>query len=442
MTDFSKRMSCICFCALPFLLTVRADTLSLKNYVLLSLKNSPQYAIATSSVDASRALRQTALSNLLPSIDAGGDLSRQEANGNTTFFPRTDSAFTVSGTTSQNSAFAGINGKVLLYDFGKTPMQYKAAGKSLTAAEFNFQESIASIILNAKTAYFNYLLSAQLLIVNEEALKQAQEHFKQAQTLFDVGKQAKIAVTNASVDVANAQVNVIHARNTVKLARVQLETVAATKFGEPLVFTDSLSGAEDSIGENEAEKRALESRPEILSAKASLEAADLKVRAEKASFFPSLNASGGFGWEAQDNASISRSDWNAFPNWNIGASLSIPIYEGGAIRAAVAQAQSTVTQSKAQLDILILTVEQQVQQYYLQETDAHERINATAVVIQQATENLQLTQERYKAGLGTSVDLTDAEQSLANARSSHVQALFDYRVAHVNLLLSIGELKE
>jgi Outer membrane protein len=427
---------------LPLLISVKADTLTLKNYVVLSLKNNPQYALATSSVDASRAERQTALSNLLPSIDASGDLSRRESNGKTTFFPRTDSAFTVSGTTSQNSASTGINGKILLYDFGKTPLQYKAAGKSLTAAEFNFKESIASIILNARTAYFNYLLSTQLLIVNEDALKQSGEHLRQAQTLFDVGKQAKIAVTNASVDVANAQVNVIHARNGVKLAKVQLETIAAIKLGEPIVLTDSLNGAEDSITEADAEKRALESRPEILSAKANLETADLKLRAEKASFFPSLNASGGFGWGAQDDASISRSDWNTAPNWNIGASFSVPIYEGGAIRAAVAQAQATVKQSKAQFDVLILAVAQQVQQYYLQEADAHERINATDVVITQAIENLQLTQERYKAGLGTSVDLTDAEQTLANARSSHVQALFDYRIAHANLLLAIGELKE
>jgi TolC family type I secretion outer membrane protein len=427
---------------LPLLISVKADTLTLKNYVVLSLKNNPQYALATSSVDASRAVRQTALSNLLPSIDASGDLSRRESNGKTTFFPRTDSAFTVSGTTSQNSASTGINGKILLYDFGKTPLQYKAAEKSLTAAEFNFKESIASIIINARTAYFNYLLSMQLLIVNEDALKQSGEHLRQAQTLFDVGKQAKIAVTNASVDVANAQVSVIHARNGVKLAKVQLETIAAIKLGEPVVLTDSLNCAEDSITEADAEKRALESRAEILSAKASLEAADLKLRAAKASFFPSLNASGGFGWEAQGDASISRSDWNTWPNWNIGASLSIPIYEGGAIRAAVAQAQAMFMQSKAQLDVLILSVAQQVQQYHLQEVDAQERINATGLVITQAIENLQLTQERYKAGLGTSVDLTDAEQTLANARSSHVQALFDYRIAHANLLLAIGELKE
>jgi outer membrane protein TolC len=99
-------------------------------------------------------------------------------------------------------------------------------------------------------------------------------------------------------------------------------------------------------------------------------------------------------------------------------------------------------QSKAQLDALTLTVTQQVQQYYLQEVDAHERIVATGLVIVQAEENLQLTQERYKAGLGTSVDLTDAEQTLSKARSDHVQALYDYRVAYANLLLAIGDLGE
>jgi TolC family type I secretion outer membrane protein len=419
-----------------------ADTLSLNNYIRLSLKNNPQYALAAASVDASRASHLAALADLLPGVDASADLNRSESKGKMTLNPGTDSAYGISGIASQNSASAGINGKVLLYDFGKTPLQYKASGKSLKAAELNFLESIATIILNAKTAYFNYLLSLQLLIVNEDALKQAGVHLTQAQTLFDVGKQAKIVVTNASVDVANAQVGVIHARNAVKLAKVQLETVAAMKIAEPIVFTDSLNVVEDSITETNVEKRALESRPEILSAKANLEAQELKLKAEKASFLPSLNANAGLGWNAQDNASITGPDWNTFPTWSIGASLSFPIYDGGAIRAAIAGAQATVMQSKAQLDALTLTVTQQVQQYYLQEVDAHERIVATGLVIVQAEENLQLTQERYKAGLGTSVDLTDAEQTLSKARSDHVQALYDYRVAYANLLLAIGDLGE
>jgi outer membrane protein len=216
----------------------------------------------------------------------------------------------------------------------------------------------------------------------------------------------------------------------------------SSKIGEPLMLSDSLNVLEDSIGENEAEKRALGSRSQILSVKTRLESVKLQLKAAQASFFPSLNASAGFGWGAQDNATIVGSDWNTSPNWNIGANLSIPLYEGGAISAQVAQAKAAVMQSQAQLDVVTLSVVQQVQQFYLQEFDARQRINATAVVIQQASENLQLTQERYKAGLGTSVDLTDAEQTLANARSSHVQALFDYRIAHANLLLAIGELKE
>ena len=432
MKDFCIRALFICFYALPLLISVKADTLSLKNYVVLSLKNSPQYTLAVSSVDASRASRQTMLSKLLPSVNGNAGLSRFESSGSSSRLTGPD----------VNSASANISGQVLLWDFGKSPLQYKASEKSVTASEFDLRESVASIILNARTAYFNYLLSTQLLIVNEDALKQAQEHYTQAQTLFNVGKQAKIAVTNASVDVANAQVNVIHARNTVKLAKVQLETVAASKISEPLMLSDSLNVLEDSIGENEAEKRALGSRSQILSVKTRLESAKLQLKAAQASFFPSLNASAGFGWDAQDNATIVGSDWNISPNWNIGANLSIPLYEGGAISAQVAQAKAAVMQSQAQLDVVTLSVVQQVQQFYLQEFDARQRINATAVVIQQAGENLELTQERYKAGLGTSVDLTDAEQTLANARSSHVQALFDYRIAHANLLLAIGELKE
>ena len=85
---------------------------------------------------------------------------------------------------------------------------------------------------------------------------------------------------------------------------------------------------------------------------------------------------------------------------------------------------------------------QDVQQQYYAKEEARDRIGATQVVIDQATEALRLSQERYRAGLGTALEITDAEQTLANARSSHVQAEFDYRVAHVKLLSAMGVLHE
>jgi outer membrane protein TolC len=297
------------------------------------------------------------------------------------------------------------------------------------------------MVLSARTAYFNFLLSEQLLKVNEDALKQAQLHYDQAKTLFEVGKQAQIAVIKANVDVANALVNVIHARNTLKLARVQLETTAGIPISDPLVLTDSLGNVEDSITMNDALTQALQKRPELLASKARLEAARFQHKSAVAAYFPSVNTSGGYDWRNSSTSTLPAPDWNN-PGWNIGAALSIPLFQGGALHAGVRQADAALKQAMASLDATTLNVTQEVQQNVLQEIEARERISATTVLVAQASESLRMSQERYRTGIATSIEITDAEVTLADARSGHVQAQFDYRVAHAKLLSAIGALDE
>ena len=83
-----------------------------------------------------------------------------------------------------------------------------------------------------------------------------------------------------------------------------------------------------------------------------------------------------------------------------------------------------------------------MQQYFFQEKDALQRIDATNVLIGEADESLKMSQERFRAGVATSLEITDAEITVANARISNAQARYDYHTAHANLLLAIGILHE
>ncbi len=428
-----------------------ADTLSVHGYVGIALTHNPAPKIAQSAVDASAASRETALSALLPSVSGSAGLSRSGSSG-TGIVPVYDTnAVThviTSGaistryvTTPGNNASAGINANLLLYDFGKTPLQYVASGKSLGAARQNYEGTIQTTIVNARTAYYNYLLSLELLSVSRDALKQTNLHYDEAKVLFEVGKQTQLTVIQAKVDVANAEVSEIQAENGVNLARVQLESAAGVTFRDPLVLTDSLAGAEDSIGLSEALATAETSRPDIRASSLQLEAARLQLRSARAAYLPQLDASGGYSWNAAGENGSSLTD-NSQIGWNLGLSLTVPLYEGGAIQASVAQAKATVDQMEATLQQTTLNALQNVQQQYYTEEQARKQIEATQVVIDEAVEALRLSQERYRAGLALAIEITDAEQTLANARSSHAQAQYGYRVGHVNLLNAMGVLHE
>ena len=403
-------------------LCIAAQPLSLQSYIAITLKNNPQTRIASASVRSSAADRQAAFSQLLPNVSGSAGIST--------------GASIPSGGTDQNSASVGLNANALLFDFGKTPYQYRSSVKKLDAALIDSQSTIAVLILNARTAYFSYLQSIELLKVSQDALNQLTAHLDQAKTLFEVGKQARITITKAQVDVANAEVSLIHAQNAVKLAAVQLNVVAGVPVGDSSVLTDSLSAREDSIGLINAQNLALSQRPELRSAQARIEAAKLQRSAARAAYLPSINATGNLGW-----AAITGSDFNTSADWTIGANLTVPIYKGGAIDASIHSADASLLNLQAQVDATTQSIVQQVQQYFLQEKEALQSISATKTLIQNADESLQMSQERFRAGLATSLEITDAEVTLANARGSLVQAQYSYHVAHANLLLAMGAMR-
>jgi outer membrane protein TolC len=396
--------------------------LSLDSYIALAKKKNPQVQIAYSAVRTAIAKRKTAVSLLLPHVGAQAQADRAES-----IVPSLN-------TTATGSAYdAGVSASQLIFDFGKSWFSSGAASRLVDAAAQDAKGSVQTVVVNAATAYFNYLLSQRLLAVAREARAQEQAHLEEAQVLFETGKQAKYTVVKAEADLASAEVALITAKNGVRLAKVQMDVAAGATLPDSLVLTDSLEAPEQDISLIEALARAQEARPELVSSRAQLRAADLQVTSAKMTLFPQLNASAGYGYQRTDV-----SDWQS--NWSVGITLSATLYEGGLLAAAVDQAQAARDQAKAQLDANVQSVQAEVEQDYFEKMEAAERIVATRKLIEQTQEDLRLSQERFAAGAAASLEVTDAEVTLANAKSSYAQALCDYRTAHAKLLAAIGTL--
>jgi outer membrane protein len=129
------------------------------------------------------------------------------------------------------------------------------------------------------------------------------------------------------------------------------------------------------------------------------------------------------------------------PSWNIGATLSIPIFQGFALDAGVDQAKANLKISESSSDEIIQTVTLDVQQQYSSLEEARERIVATRALVTQSEETLKLAEGRYKQGVGSAVEITDATVGFYNARTSYIQSLYDYQVANAKLKRAMGVLK-
>jgi outer membrane protein len=413
-------LACLANLALSSAALPDSTVVSLDSFLKLALENNPQTKISAAQEASSRASLQSARSGLLPKVGLSAQATRNQS---------LDSFPAMSEPRDQLSA--GVSGSLLLYDFGRTGSQVRQAGHALTAARESVRSARQEVVLTAKTAYFNALLARKMLDVARESVRQSEEHLLQAQTLFEIGKQAKYAVTKAEVDVANARVSLIKAHSGIKNAKVDMEKAAGITLSESLGLCDSLEKIEDSISLTQAFVYADSLRPDLRGAATQVEAARSQVKGARAEYLPDINASAGYGYRSPDATS-----WTG--NWNAGVSLSQPLYQGGAIRAKVAQAEAALQKAEATLTLTSQTAHAEIQRYLLDKQDAMERTSAAVKYIAEASEGLSMSQERYRAGAATFIEVTDAEVALVNARITHAQALYDYRVAHAKLLLATG----
>lgn len=116
-------------------------------------------------------------------------------------------------------------------------------------------------------------------------------------------------------------------------------------------------------------------------------------------------------------------------SWTVGAKASWNIWDGGVTQNSVNKAKSQLEQAKeanlAAVDSVLLAV----QEAYLNLRSAEQTIQSTQTAVAQGTENFRIARLRYSAGVGTNLDVLDAETKLTEARNNYVQALYNYNVS-------------
>ncbi len=171
-------------------------------------------------------------------------------------------------------------------------------------------------------------------------------------------------------------------------------------------------------------------RPEMISQLAQEQAAETAIKAAQGNFFPTVTSSASYSYSATD-----------FPlvyNWNVAGTVNIPIFSGFLTKQQVAQARANLLKTKANGDVLRQNILLEVNQALLNLGAAKERLQVTAVTIQQAKERLEQVEGRYKAGLSTAVEVTDAEVALVNAQVNDVVAMSNFQAAKAQLDRATG----
>jgi outer membrane protein TolC len=336
------------------------------------------------------------------------------------------------GTTpdSYDKYSAGINLGMTLFDFGKTATQVEIQGLSVNASRADYDNVRDQIVLNVKNAYYNLLQTQRNLIVAVDTMQQFQQHLDQANAFFRIGTKPKFDVTKAEVDFGNARLNVLKAENAVRSARITLKDVMGIPENADFPIMDNLAFQKSDLQLNDVLNTAYANRPDLRSIIAKREATEKSINLAKKGYYPTLSGSAGYGYSGTD-----------FPldsGWNAGATLNFPLFSGLSTKYQVDEARANLEILKANEDAVRQSIILDVKQAYLNVQDAAQQISMSEMTVLQAKENYDLAAGRYRAGVGSPIEVADATITLNNARANLNTSLYNYKMAQAALEKSIG----
>ena len=176
---------------------------------------------------------------------------------------------------------------------------------------------------------------------------------------------------------------------------------------------------------------ALKTRPEIVAFERSRESDELTIKSLKGAYGPTLSALGSAGASGLAPDTLT-------PNWAVGAQLLWPVFQGGLTKGQVHQAEANLSYVDAELEAQKLQVRFDVQQAVLTLGAAKASIDASNEALTNAKEQLRLAEGRYQAGVGSIIELGDAQVAATNAAAQVVQADFNLSTARAQLLTALG----
>jgi outer membrane protein len=400
--------------------------LTIEDAVRIGLDNHPRIKSANERVGSQQAVLGQQMSAYYPTISLSNSY-------------RTSQSSTNGGNDHAADAFSSqAIFNMTLYNFGKREGNVQAARDTLDATKNDYETTNQDIVLSIKQAYYIYLGSQALVRVRQDTVRSRELLVRQARGFYEVGTRARIDVARAEANLYSAQADLIAAENGVKIAWVTLRNaMGSPRLPEQPVAVDSPE-VEISMNLAEARTRAFDARTELKSFDAQRRASDQLIAVARRGHLPDIIFDASYGRRhVSDQAGL-----NTFPlqpTWSVQLSLIIPIFDGFRTTNRVEETLHNYYNVKFQEEERRQLIALDVEQSYLRVVETQERIKATDSAAKAAKENLDLAQGRYAVGVGSIIEVTDAETLYTDAQTTYIRTVYDYKIADAQLARAMGD---
>ena len=388
--------------------------LSLDDSIAMALKNSPSIQMALADKEKATWGIKEAQGGKLPNLSLVSGYNRSPGSS--------------SPTDNFNNSLK-LNWSV--YTGGRVEGQIEQAKMNADAASLGVTKAEQQLKLDTTTAYFDVLQGRNVVHVNQQNVDSLAEHLKNVEAQYQVGTIAKSDLLRSEVELVNAQQNLTKAKNTYDVAVASFNNVIGMPLGNENIMKDELTYVNYDLSLEDSIKLAQEKRPEIAQSQDNIDIARTGINIADSGRLPTVAVSAneginGSSFPGQDN------------NWSIGVSASWNIFDAGITNAKVKAAQANEVKVKASDNQLRTGIELEVRQAYLSMKEAESRMATSQAAVGKGEEDLKASQAKYYAGVGTNIDVIDAQMALTQANTNATQAIYDYNVNKAKLEKAVG----
>lgn len=401
--------------------------LSLKDAEALAVKNNPLITVGRLSALASQQVLRETRSAYWPT--AVVDITGVDAQDN--------SRITAGGLNNPiiyQRAAAGTTVSQLITDFGRTRNLVASSSLRAKAENENAVANALQIKLAVDQAFYNALQTRAVLQVAQQTVAERQTVTDQVQALFDSKLKSALDLSFAQVNLAQAKLLLLDAQSNDAASLANLSAVLGysnLQNYDLVEETTPLTAPPSDV--DQLIVQAMQKRPELSALNYDYQAAEKYRVAERDLRLPTVRALGALG-------STPLAGNNALAPWYgaVGVNIEVPIFNGFLYTARAREAQLQAQAAQQQLRDLQDSIARDVRTGWLNATTAYQRLNVSRQLLQQANLALDLSQTRYKLGLASIVELSQAQLQQTQAQIDNTQANYQYRLAMAVLNFQIA----
>jgi outer membrane protein len=321
----------------------------------------------------------------------------------------------------------------LITDFGRTNNLVSRSQHLEKAEDQNAIATQQQIILAVDETFYNTLETKALQLVAEQTVKARQDRVDQVQALTNAKLKSELDLSFSNVDLARAKLLLLDAQSNYQASLATLSAILGYTELQDFGPVDPEQAITPPMADSSSlVKQALQQRPEVIALQEEVTAATKFSKAEHDLWWPTLNAAGAVGQAPVRDDHIS--SWYGA----VGVNINIPVFNGFLFNARAKSADLETEIKKNQLQAIQENVARDVRNSWLDTQKAYERLTVTKQLEQQASQALELAEARYRLGLGSIVEYSQAELAKTDADLQDADAHYRYLMSQIELAYQMG----